>query len=321
MTTDDAADALPEAIPEDIEELGEWLEIDCPSCGGVVDVLESHTAVSCPSCGASIYFPSCSNCLSISIAAIPPGSTVRKACTECYEVWSISLSRLDNQVTTKGIGTLMTCGDLLDQQEVRESTPDVLPCLFTVVGGYGWSPEPDSRVTVRVGAQSLAVGTLPAVTPMVVPYDELLSLEFHGGKTTKGGGFFGGGFGITGALEGMLIASVLNKLTTKTSINSIVRLSGRSGETVLHAPNRMPTDLRTMFAPAVNAVAAREARGTTTPANSADLLEKLERLVTLHVNGHLTDEEFISAKQQILGSSFHTHALSSRMPPEGRQST
>jgi hypothetical protein len=57
-----------------------------------------------------------------------------------------------------------------------------------------------------------------------IPYSAIDDLEFSGpGKVTTGGGFIGGGFGLSGAAKGMIAASVLNALTTKTKIHTMIR--------------------------------------------------------------------------------------------------
>jgi hypothetical protein len=58
-----------------------------------------------------------------------------------------------------------------------------------------------------------------------VAVGDISTVEFAGpGKWQKGGRFFGGGFGVVGAAEGMLIAAALNSLTTKTGVTTVVHL-------------------------------------------------------------------------------------------------
>jgi hypothetical protein len=50
-------------------------------------------------------------------------------------------------------------------------------------------------------------------------------VKFGGpGAWRKGGGVIGGGFGVAGAAEGMLVATALNALTTRTGVTPVVRL-------------------------------------------------------------------------------------------------
>lgn len=64
------------------------------------------------------------------------------------------------------------------------------------------------------------------------------------GTATTGGGFFGGGFGIVGAIEGIAIAGILNKLTNLTSIHTFVTLTTNFGEAHLHYAGIEPGALR-----------------------------------------------------------------------------
>jgi hypothetical protein len=137
--------------------------------------------------------------------------------------------------------------------------------------------------------------------PQPISYSDLLSFHFDGGARTTGGGFIGGGFGLKGAAGGMVAASVLNALTTKTAVNSFVRISGREGETVLHIPDVTPAVLRNWFAPAVNAVNSLRLTVSQQP-RSPSLVDDLNRLVELREQGHLTDEEFATAKAALLGN-------------------
>lgn len=299
---DDEDRYLPAAL--DDEEPPEELDVDCPSCGTTIEALDTDSALHCPECQATVYFASCAKCMNVASVAVAPGLTARRHCPQCFETLTITRRVHDDKLVVKGIVELVTCGDMLYQAEQPESIPGQRIWQFTVVGGYGWSIRPGKSVTVQVGYDLMMLWEIPVTDSVTVPYDELVSLDFYGGRETRGGGFFGGGFGLLGALQGMVVASLLNSLTTKTSVNSVVRISGVKGETLLHIAGVMPQELRTMFAPAVNAVAARKsgvAVTSGTPALSGDVLERLERLAALREQGHLTDDEFTAAKQQLLG--------------------
>lgn len=74
---------------------------------------------------------------------------------------------------------------------------------------------------------------------------ELAELSVSGpGTVVTGGGFIGGGFGIDGALEGMLIAGVLNKLTTKKQTHTFISLTTNFGELHLFYELMDPGPLR-----------------------------------------------------------------------------
>ena len=64
------------------------------------------------------------------------------------------------------------------------------------------------------------------------------------GLVRSGGGFTGGGFGLSGAVEGMAIAAVLNAMTTRTSIKTVVRIQGTGCELFLLHTRLTPEQLR-----------------------------------------------------------------------------
>ena len=79
-------------------------------------------------------------------------------------------------------------------------------------------------------------------------YAEIVALDFDGpGKVTMGGGFIGGGFGLLGAVEGMAIVLVLNSLTTRSEIESLIRCEAREMEVFFFTNTATPRDLRIQF--------------------------------------------------------------------------
>lgn len=74
---------------------------------------------------------------------------------------------------------------------------------------------------------------------------EVVDLAIAGpGTVTKGGGFIGGGFGVEGALEGMVIAGILNRLTTETKIHTFLTMTTNWGELHVHYGLMEPASLR-----------------------------------------------------------------------------
>jgi hypothetical protein len=187
----------------------------------------------------------------------------------------------------------------LAEWDIDYARGDVLVAGLTVVGGYGWAPPAGTRVTVAVCADHLAVIQIAHPSSVIeLSYERIHDFDFEGGATSKGGGFIGGGFGVIGAASGMIVASVLNSLTARTSINSLVRISASDGEVYLHRGGLYPQQLRTVFGPAVNAVHGRH---TTNEPRQLDPIERLEKLGQLREAGTLTQEEFDAAKAKILG--------------------
>ena len=123
-------------------------------------------------------------------------------------------------------------------------TAELYGCV--VLAGSGPYPVAiGEKVHLRFHAGALTVATNEGPILGPTPYEELLDLTLGGqGETTSGGGFFGGGFGLEGALTGMAIASVANALTTTRSIESIIHLELVDGEVFILNEKMTPAALR-----------------------------------------------------------------------------
>jgi hypothetical protein len=134
-----------------------------------------------------------------------------------------------------------------------------------------------------------------------LPYSEVEDVEIGGpGLVKVGGGFVGGGFGVTGAVEGMAIASVLNGLTSRTSIQTVVRIRGTNCELFLLHTRATPDQLRMELSRALGVIRAARAAGGAAPARSASPVEELAKLADLLDRGLLTREEFDVMKAKLL---------------------
>ncbi len=85
----------------------------------------------------------------------------------------------------------------------------------------------------------------------IIPMDAVTAMEIGGpGKTTRGGGFIGGGFGLEGAATGMLVATALNALTTRTDLLTVISIQAHDAEVWLAYTRAEPAALRVELAPA-----------------------------------------------------------------------
>jgi hypothetical protein len=82
-------------------------------------------------------------------------------------------------------------------------------------------------------------------------------------RRRSGGGFVGGGFGAEGAAEGLLIATALNMLTTRTKIDTVLCIQGTYGEVFFHITTLTPEALRIRLSPAI--IAVQTASGSMMP--------------------------------------------------------
>lgn len=133
-----------------------------------------------------------------------------------------------------------------------------------VLGGYGY-PLPlgtPLRVTIDPRGFHFGRGGDPLAT---IPMDTIEAIEIGGpGTTSKGGGFIGGGFGLDGAVSGMLVAGVLNALTTRTSVLTVVAVLASDGEVWFAHTLAEPAAVRVELAPAFVAI-RRHARQRSSP--------------------------------------------------------
>jgi hypothetical protein len=124
---------------------------------------------------------------------------------------------------------------------------EVKECV--VLGGSGYPFGAGAAVNLRFDSEALIVRSLKGDTEEVIPYLEIVDITIAGpGSVTTGGGFIGGGFGAQGAVEGMLIASVLNGLTTKTKVHTFLSLITHLGELHVHYGGMEPNALRIALA-------------------------------------------------------------------------
>lgn len=200
-----------------------------------------------------------------------------------------------------------------DSRELSELEARALVSLREVayLGGYvpGSAITPGERYDVRFLEDRLLVFACRRAEVLAeVPYGEVEDVEIGGpGLVKTGGGFVGGGFGATAAIEGMAIATVLNALTTRTSIKTIVRIQGNGCELFLLHTRLTPEQLRIAMSHPLAAIRSarvtKRAGGTQhqAPATPRSPVEELAKLADMLEKGLLTREEFDLMKAKLLG--------------------
>jgi hypothetical protein len=116
----------------------------------------------------------------------------------------------------------------------------------TLLGGYGWDEAafpPGTPCALQFAEEGLRVHGTSRVFIRSL-YRDARALEFSGpGRVTRGGSFFGGGFGLTAAAQGMIAAAVLNTLTSRTTIHTVVRYEAVEMEAFFFYSKATPDDL------------------------------------------------------------------------------
>jgi Short C-terminal domain len=170
------------------------------------------------------------------------------------------------------------------------------PC--TVVGGFGLGLKPGTVISFGFRREDVVLAAPTGLTTILYP--QIRELEVGGrGAMQEGGGFIGGGFGLEGAAAGMLVASALNGLTSRTQVETLVNLRTENWGVIVHYGQQTPEQLRISLTGPLAKVA--DQRRETPAAQSRDAAAQLSEVGELHSSGILTDEEFAAAKARILG--------------------
>ena len=118
-----------------------------------------------------------------------------------------------------------------------------------LIGGFGLEPFAKAKShTLRFGDDAFVL-SLPRAVIRAFSYADLMSVAVDGEAVTTGGGFIGGGFGVAGAAEGLAIASVLNALTTRTDIRTILEVQTAGSHFVFLSTSESAKHLATRLLP------------------------------------------------------------------------
>jgi hypothetical protein len=195
-----------------------------------------------------------------------------------------------------------------DLDELKAATIGYVPEMI-FLGGH----TPESELAVRGSydlrflADSIAVFPSRRTNALVeVPYRDVEVVDIGGpGLVKSGGGFVGGGFGMTGAVEGMAVAAVLNALTTKTTIRTVIRIQAAKCELFLLCTTAGPDALRIDLSRALGAI--RQARPRTTARTDdgpgTSVVDQLGKLAAMLESGLLTREEFDRMKAAVIAKA------------------
>ena len=137
-------------------------------------------------------------------------------------------------------------------------------------------------------------------------FEGLIGVQVSGeGLLQSGGGWIGGGFGVSGALKGALFASVMNSLTTRTHNDCYFRFVYPGVEGTFQVLSHTPRNLEIALSGVKNWIETRGLNFSQAPQLNQGLttVEQLERLHQLVEKGILSKLEFEKEKAKILGLS------------------
>jgi hypothetical protein len=207
----------------------------------------------------------------------------------------------------------LTAKKLIEDAEryIRRETATPLAVLTTdavaivtgcrVLGGHGLAPQVGQSWTLIFKVDELLLAR--DESDQTVAYSDIVAIEIGGpGAQRRGGSFFGGGFGVAGAAEGMLVASALNLLTTRTTVDTVVCLKTRSAELFLHTSSQTPDGLRMQLSPVFTILRQQEAAASAGQASSGDAVDRLTKLAGLLEKDLITREEFDRLKADLMST-------------------
>jgi len=175
---------------------------------------------------------------------------------------------------------------------------------FTVVGGNGLGLSPSDVCSLLTLPDALHIRVeIGDHVSVAIPYEEMTAIEVAGGAQTTGRTFFGGGFGLQGALEGIVVASALSAATKRTTVNTGMHVGSVKGEALLHHGELTSRTIRTALSPLWTRFEAAQRSPGPLPAEQRhedDSVTLLARLGELRDAGVLTEEEFAAKKAEIL---------------------
>jgi ribosomal protein S27AE len=284
--------------------MGTQAALNCPKCETSNSVDDDAEKYVCASCGKEWRFLQCGGCKAASILA--KGDDIRWKCPRCPRVNGY-LARWSSAGAAEAEGALVAVRQL-------ESTR----VGGRVIAAEGFLPlAPGVPCQLEFGADTISVGALPrGLDDAFYNYRPVATVTYQGAgylrvggrgalTSTSGGGWFGGGFGLAGIAEGVLLATALNALTSRTTtgMETIVHFNAGGRELMMLNQLETPELLQVRLAPVfarLNAAKRNEGGPVAATAPPIDPVQRIEQLAGLRDKGLLTDEEFQASKQALL---------------------
>jgi len=170
---------------------------------------------------------------------------------------------------------------------------------LVLLGGHGFPLVPKRSYEADFGPSEVAI-TGPGregVETIAIAYPDLTNLSIGGpGEIKEGGGFIGGGFGVEGFAVGAAAAGVLNALTTRSRIETLLGMRTAAGELVFLCSSVDPQALEL----GLSRVRALVQIAPQTEQGDADPASQLSKLADLLERGYLDRDEFDRLKRNLL---------------------
>jgi hypothetical protein len=275
--------------------------VHCLRCNANIVVSSNKTKFTCPT-GHRQEFVACQKCqAAFQIRADEKDRTVN--CSACGEPWKA------NQVYAWDWCNYQVELRLRNKATVLTEGYDLVIRGITLAASGGSQIRNMTECLIGFGASGVTIQPEQRETPVdEIPYAEIHAVEVDGTATTRNAGIRGGGFGVAGATEGILAATVINTLTSRTIISTILRIASNSAEYVFVSDSIEAKALHMFLTPVYPRV--RQAKAPTppptitqAPPGASSLADELSKLAKLRDDGILSDSEFAAAKARLLSQA------------------
>lgn len=176
----------------------------------------------------------------------------------------------------------------------KNSETKILP--VTYLGGSGFDGIAGEHYLFCKKEGAIALADTTGLKEYRFKIEELQAIEITGpGTQTTNAGLVGGGFGIEGMLKGIVVASVLNTITSKSNTNTFIKFLFIDKEVYFHLDCIEPAELRMTLSSIFV-----QLENSRTKVNTISVSDELVKLHSLLKDGVLTQDEFDSAKRNLL---------------------
>ena len=307
---------------------GEITEVACPGCGKKSLALKERTYLDCGLCGLTVLCRRCSNC-SEPFAA--DSRSDRATCPSCGFGQRFSKAPKASIIEVSGsTGWVLNIQDPLRNLSIPNHAGLNEALKTNGIDGDGFIDDPTWRLLSGTildieGVSGLAKGSVDLLffggvlhvlieghqKFISVPLASLTEFQFAGrGRHSTSADFevVGGGFGLGGAAKGMAeawgINTVIQLLTSRTAVESLVHLAWSPGRLTVLNESIPPEQLAHSFRDIVHELNSRgrsPERATETDSPAESLSQQLATLAKLWKEGALSESEFEAAKGKLLG--------------------
>jgi hypothetical protein len=185
------------------------------------------------------------------------------------------------------------------------SSQEIATIESVFLGGAGVPLKTYEKSTLIVSRKGFSIGQ-GGSSIWTQTFEGLNGIQITGeGLYQTGGGWIGGGFGISGALQGAAFASVMNALTTRTHNDCYFRFVYPGTDATFQVLSHTPRDLEIALSGVRNWLETRNPVSISSAQviSSTSRVEQLEKLHQLFEKGILSEAEYKAEKQRILAGS------------------